>query len=144
MYFTIWYGVYDTASLTVTYAAAGHHPAVLLAPDAAPRLLQGKGLPIGCFANVNYPVFSVSTPPGSRLYVFSDGIFEVELNNTEDMFTFEEFVNIIMEWRENHTDRDIMFLLETVQQIQGRSNFDDDCALVEIEFCQARKLVLVA
>jgi serine phosphatase RsbU (regulator of sigma subunit) len=134
MYFTIWYGVYDTTAHQLTYAAAGHHPAVLVAPNGAPGLLKGKGLPIGCFEGVRYPAFTVSVPPGARLYVFSDGIFEVEPKFREDMFTFEEFVNLIMDWREHHGGRELMFVLEAVQDLQGKPNFDDDCALIEFEF----------
>lgn len=144
MYFTIWYGVYDTVTQTMTFASAGHHPAVLVAPDAPPRLLRGKGLPIGCFDEVKYPVFSMAIPAGARLYIFSDGIFEVGLPNSEEMFSFEEFVNIILEWRENNTKENLLFVLQAMQSVQGRANFDDDCALVEVEFRRPQKLELVA
>jgi serine phosphatase RsbU (regulator of sigma subunit) len=137
MYFTIWYGVYDTSSRVLSFAAAGHHPAVLVAPRAPPQMLQGKGLPIGCFERVVYPMFSVSVPTGARLYVFSDGLFEVEVGGHGTMLTFEEFVNIIMDWRDRHSTKDLTFVLETVQSIQGKPNFEDDCALIEFEFRQA-------
>jgi serine phosphatase RsbU (regulator of sigma subunit) len=144
MYFTIWYGVYDTVAGSVRYAAAGHHPAVLIAPGAEPQMLQGRGLPIGCFPDVDYPVAEVSVPPGGRLYVFSDGIFEVELNARRDMLSFEAFVDIIREWRTLHDDRDLVYVLETVQGIQGKPNFDDDCALMELAFSPVRRVQIAA
>ena len=134
MYFTIWYGVFDTAASTLTFASAGHHPALLVPPLKAPQLLRGTGVPIGCFENAKYPVFSVDVPRGARLYVFSDGIFEIEPQAREEMFTLEEFCNIIMDWTEKYKDRSLDFVLETVQYLQGKANFDDDCALVEIQF----------
>src|SRR5258708_38429348 len=33
MYFTMWYGIYDTISRTLTYATAGHHPGFLVSAD---------------------------------------------------------------------------------------------------------------
>jgi sigma-B regulation protein RsbU (phosphoserine phosphatase) len=144
MYFTIWYGVYDTASRSVAFAAAGHHAAVLLAPNAAPQLLQGKGLPIGCFENVVYPVYTVKVVHGARLYVFSDGLFEVDLKSREDMLTFEEFVNVIMEWRERYQDGDLQWVLEAIQDLHGKATFDDDCALMELAFNQAGEIEIAA
>jgi serine phosphatase RsbU (regulator of sigma subunit) len=140
MYFTIWYGVYDTSSRVLSFAAAGHHPAVLVERSAAPQLLQGKGLPIGCFERVVYPMFSVNVPAGARLYVFSDGLFEVELNAQGEMFTFEEFVNVIMDWRDRHSTEELSFVVEAMQSIQGKPNFDDDCALIEFEFREASQI----
>lgn len=134
MYFTIWYGVFDTAASTLTFASAGHHPALLVPPLEAPQLLRGTGVPIGCFENAKYPVFTVDVPRGARLYVFSDGLFEIEPQAREEMFTLEEFCNIIMDWTEKYKDRSLDFVLETVQYLQGKANFDDDCALVEIQF----------
>jgi serine phosphatase RsbU (regulator of sigma subunit) len=144
MYFTIWYGVYETSTRTVSFAAAGHHAAVMIAPGAAPQLLQGKGLPIGCFDRVVYPVYTVKVVPGARLYVFSDGLFEVDLKGSPDMFTFEEFVNVIMEWRERYEHGDLQWVLEAVQDLQGKATFDDDCALMELEFNEAGEIEIAA
>jgi sigma-B regulation protein RsbU (phosphoserine phosphatase) len=33
MYFTMWYGVFDTLSRCLDFASAGHHPAYLVAGD---------------------------------------------------------------------------------------------------------------
>ena len=99
-FFTIWYGVYDIATKTVRYAGGGHHPAVLIAPSAEPQLLKGRGAPIGCFAGVEYQDFTVNITEGAQLYVFSDGLFEVELKAGKDMQTFDEFVEIIVGWRQ--------------------------------------------
>jgi serine phosphatase RsbU (regulator of sigma subunit) len=144
MYFTIWYGVYDTASQRVRYAGGGHHPAVLIAPAEAPILLQGKAPPIGCFEHVKYPSWDAPVAPGSQLYIFSDGLFEVELKSGPQMLTFDEFVEIIVKWREGGDERELAKVLEVLQGIQGKPNFDDDCSLVELSFRSAGKVRLVA
>jgi serine phosphatase RsbU (regulator of sigma subunit) len=144
MYFTIWYGVFEPVTRTVRFASAGHHPAVLVAPDGTPRLLKGQGMPIGWFDKVNYPETVVPAPPGSRIYVFSDGMFEVERKGRTDMFTFEEFVNTIMHWLEYNNERDMEYLVEVMQNIQGKPAFDDDCALIELRFGEAREMEAAA
>jgi sigma-B regulation protein RsbU (phosphoserine phosphatase) len=144
MYFTIWYGVYDITTKTVRYAGGGHHPAVLIAPSAEPQLLKGRGVPIGCFARVEYQGFTVNIPDGAQLYVFSDGLFEIELKAREDMLTFDAFVDIIVGWRQTRPDRELINVLEAIQDIQGKPNFDDDCSLLELSFRPAGQVRLVA
>jgi len=144
MYFTIWYGVYDIATKTVRYAGGGHHPAVLITPSAEPQLLKGRGVPIGCFAGVEYQDFTVTITEGAQLYVFSDGLFEVELKAGKDMLTFDEFVDIIVGWRQTSPDGELVNVLEAIQDIQGRPNFDDDCSLLELSFRPAGQVRLVA
>jgi len=47
MYFTLWYGVYDTASRQLRYASAGHHPAFLIPEDRSQALglIRGPAIP---------------------------------------------------------------------------------------------------
>ena len=144
MYFTMWYGVYDAVAQQVRYAGGGHHAAVLIDGGGAAWLLQGKGAAIGCFGGVQSPVFEVAAPAGARLYVFSDGLFEVERKQATEMLTFNEFVGIIVNWRREHADLELGYLLETVQEIQGKTTFDDDCSLVEVSFRPSGQVRLVA
>lgn len=79
LYLTLWYGVYDLEARTLTYCSAGHHPSYLVpqARDRAVALMTGNIL-IGATPAFEFESASVEVPPGSRLYVFSDGIFEIE------------------------------------------------------------------
>jgi sigma-B regulation protein RsbU (phosphoserine phosphatase) len=144
MYFTIWYGVYDVRTQKVRYAGAGHHPAVLMLPGAKPALLSGKGPPIGCFEGAKFPTAEAQTSPGAQLYVFSDGLFEVELKACTDMMSFDEFVQLIADWHDVGEDRKLDGVVERVQDIQGKPNFDDDCSLMELSFRPAARVRLVA
>lgn len=77
MYFTLWYGVYDPADRRLTYASAGHPPALLVTPgQAGIRRLRTAQPPIGTFDDVTWVPESVTLAPGATLYVFSDGVFE--------------------------------------------------------------------
>lgn len=79
MFFTIWYGVWDRRSREIVFATAGHPPAVLFGPDkgAAPVTLGGKGLMIGGSPDAAYENARAAIPVNSRLYVFSDGAYEL-------------------------------------------------------------------
>jgi len=75
--FSIWYGVYDSRDRTLRYASGGHHPAYLQSPGV-PELaaLRTRNLVIGALPEAGFAAGAVAVPPGSRLLLFSDGVFE--------------------------------------------------------------------
>ena len=79
LYLTLWYGVYDLQTRTLRYCSAGHHPSYLVADGSGQAIpLKTGNIMIGATTEFEYESSSVEVPPGSRLYVFSDGIFEIE------------------------------------------------------------------
>jgi serine phosphatase RsbU (regulator of sigma subunit) len=97
MLFTAWYGVYDTGSRTMTYSAAGHHPAFLVMPGSARATPLGvKALMIGAVAGLSYRAERADVPAGSRLYVFSDGVFEITARDGR-RWTMADFVPLLTE-----------------------------------------------
>ena len=82
MFFTLWYGVFRRSTRRLTYAAAGHPPAMLLEgldgpSPAPPRPLGTPGLMIGADDESEFTHAHHVLPPACRLYLFSDGVFEV-------------------------------------------------------------------
>jgi serine phosphatase RsbU (regulator of sigma subunit) len=75
---TLWGFSYDTTSRKLRFSAAGHHAALLVAPDAAePELLTSRGPAIGMLPAGRWTAGRARIAPGSRLYIFSDGAFEI-------------------------------------------------------------------
>lgn len=78
MYFSIWYGVYQPKTRVLRYSSAGHHPSYLALPSRKELLaLQTRNLMIGAIPEAKFVAEQVAVAPGSVLYVFSDGVFEV-------------------------------------------------------------------
>lgn len=78
LFFTMWYGVYDVAERGLCFATAGHHPAYLLAPGAAQPVPLGTRNPsIGIGADRDVATSRADVAPGSSLFLFSDGVFEI-------------------------------------------------------------------
>jgi serine phosphatase RsbU (regulator of sigma subunit) len=77
--FTLWYFVYDVTSRIMRFCSAGHHPAYLVAPgepDPAPVWLRSPL--VGMLPPRAWPSEQIAIRPNSRLYLFSDGAFEIE------------------------------------------------------------------
>lgn len=84
LYLTLWYGVYDVETRTLAYCSAGHHPSYLV-PEGRERAIPLKtgNIVIGATSTFEFESSSVEVPAASRLYVFSDGIFEIETKDGE-------------------------------------------------------------
>ena len=80
LFFTIWYGVYDTIGRVLSFAAGGHHAAYLLPDDNiawAPVPLLTQNPLVGMLSDPGIVAAEIEIPPNSALHLFSDGVFEV-------------------------------------------------------------------
>jgi anti-anti-sigma factor len=74
---TLVYAVVDPAAREVRYAAAGHPPPLLVAPDGAARYLDGgRGVPLDRGLGHVYEDATASVPEGTALVLYSDGAIE--------------------------------------------------------------------
>lgn len=78
LFFTIWYCVYDVEQRVLTFASGGHHAASLIPPPPLqPVGLVTRNPSIGIAPDREVSAAQVNVPPGSALYLFSDGVFEI-------------------------------------------------------------------
>ncbi len=79
MFFTMWYGVYDSAKRKLVYASAGHHPAYLVSADRTSVMpLKTAGPLVGVQENHRFQQAATEIAKGASLHVFSDGVYEIE------------------------------------------------------------------
>jgi len=76
MFVTLFLGELDTASLSLSFASAGHTPPALLRNGAASAAAQEAGPALGLVAGLEFPLNSLQLAPGDRLAVWTDGIDE--------------------------------------------------------------------
>ena len=80
MYFTVWYGVYDRRTRELAWAGGGHPPAFLLRGDEF-HSLDSTTFMVGAMDEYDAPTMRRTLAPGDRLYLFSDGVFELHLKD---------------------------------------------------------------
>ena len=81
-YFTIWVGVLQLSTHVLRFASGGHPGGLLIRHEGPSVILGGKTFPVGFCPDETYETHSMTLTKGDRLYVFSDGIYEVV--NAED------------------------------------------------------------
>jgi sigma-B regulation protein RsbU (phosphoserine phosphatase) len=130
LYFTAWYGVYDRRSRVMRFANAGHPPALLLPPDGQVVDLIKGNLMIGAMPGIAYKSDSRIIEPGSRLFVFSDGVYEVAVPGGE-YWQFAEFRDYMAGLPPTG---EIEALLAHVRQMGRREVLADDFSMVKATF----------
>lgn len=135
-YFTIWYGVYHQKTRQLTYASAGHPPALLLSPQRDGTLhtqpLKTPGFPVGMFPNVDYEEAVCSVVPNSSLYLFSDGIYELPQPDGE-LWGLDRFTHQLQAYRLT-PNRNLDQIINQMKTVNQDLAFDDDLSLLEINF----------
>jgi sigma-B regulation protein RsbU (phosphoserine phosphatase) len=132
-FFTIWYGVYDTSTRRIEYSCGGHHAALFFEPGAqAPKQLMCDGMAAGVADDSEYESASCAVPAGSRLYLFSDGAFEVEISGGGQL-GIDGLIEVLLSVQpmaDNRVDR----ARQAIESRRVTSAFQDDFSLLELQF----------
>ena len=77
MFVTVWLGILEISTGKLTAANAGHEYPVLKRPDGSFELFRDKhGLVIGGMDGVKYKQYELQLEPGSKLFLYTDGVPE--------------------------------------------------------------------
>lgn len=134
-FFTMWYGVYCPCKRELAFASGGHPPAILLVPGPGGKQqvvpLSTQGPTVGLQEEARFMTATHQVPPGARLMVFSDGVYEI-FQGGDCPGTWKEFF--------------ASFSLPEVQDLRPRERFrraqqardadalEDDFSFVELRF----------
>ena len=132
-YFTIWVGVLQLSTRVLRYASAGHPGSILVRNEGSSVVLGGKTWPTGFSPDEIYSTESIRLVEKDRLYLFSDGIYEVE--NAENEIWGRERLQTAMEGVYKRPMKlGLKSLIHDSRTWQVDGIFGDDVALVGLEF----------
>ena len=130
MFFTAWCGIYDTASRVMRFAAGGHPPAVLVRADGIAERFAAKGPVIGACPGMKFATAEAAVPPGSRIFVFSDGAYEIARADGSMMGHGDLQAMLARAPREGA----VPWVMSQLRDTNSQPVFDDDVSLVEFSF----------
>jgi len=127
MFATVFYGVYDGSSRTLTYANAGHYPPFLVGSDGGrPECsrLESLTIPVAMRATLPVAERSIVLTPGDRLLVSSDGIPESCDENGEEFG--DERLRALVRERRNLGAAELCSVVEAAVRDHARGCLQSD------------------
>jgi sigma-B regulation protein RsbU (phosphoserine phosphatase) len=132
LYFTMWYGVYDRRSRRLSYSCGGHPPALLFGEGDAPRQLFTQNFFIGGFLDQPFRAGEILVPAHSRLYIYSDGVYEVDRPDGT-MWTMED-LQAFLHSSSAASGQEIDALWKMLKEMHGSDVLEDDFSLLRVDF----------
>lgn len=127
-YATLFLGLYDGENRSLTYCNAGHLPPIIVGHDGVVRSLEGGGIVIGLFDDMDFADHKDHLRPGDIFVAFSDGITEPE--NEFGEFGEERLIEIIRANRHLPLARISEMVTGAVNDWIGDNEQPDDVTLV--------------
>jgi len=130
LYFTIWYGVFNRTTRKLQYSSGGHPPALLINSAGAVTDLITPNFIIGGLPGFEYSSQTIDVERGSDLYVFSDGVYEVQEPDGK-MWTLEQLKEYLVANR-SASAAEIDTLYNYLIDMCGNSDLDDDFSMLKL------------
>lgn len=84
MFVTVWLGILDTETGKIVAANAGHEYPVLMQPGGNFEIIKDKhGFVIGGMEGMKYKEYELQLTPGSKLFLYTDGVPEATSSENE-------------------------------------------------------------
>lgn len=131
-FITLFYGLYDTTTRTLTYANAGHNPPILLRLHAAVgdrAALDATGMVLGAFEDSVIEQRTIALAAGDIIAAFTDGVTEARDQHDQDFG--DDRVATLVSFLSDESARTICErLLASADAFTGGSLPDDDRTVV--------------
>jgi sigma-B regulation protein RsbU (phosphoserine phosphatase) len=131
-YFTLWVGQLHLPTRSLSYASAGHPGALLSSAQSPSRWLTHPSSPLGFDPAARFGSDRVVLKPADRLFLLSDGIYEVPSPSGE-LWGRERFQEVIDAGKQTSLSATIASCFSAARSWQQAQHFPDDAALMGLE-----------
>jgi PAS domain S-box-containing protein len=129
-FITLFYLQYDITFQQLSFANAGHPPALLLRSSQSEcRQLDAEGLILGVNKDVVFEERNVTLSQGDLILLYTDGLTEAE-NAHGEFFGLKRVNDILVEHAQHSPQAIIEVLLEQLKQFCSSESFNDDITLM--------------
>ncbi len=125
MFVTVWLGILEISTGKLTAANAGHEYPVIKSNDEFELLKDKHGFVIGGMAGIKYKEYEFQMKPGSKLFLYTDGVTEAS-NAEQELFGTQRMLEAL----NSDTSADPKSILQQVHNavnifVKDAEQFDD-------------------
>ncbi len=96
MFATLFLGILDPATGSLTYVNAGHEPPLFLRSGHPAAYLKATGLAVGALPDASYRTESIGLEPGNCLILYTDGVTDAD-DSAGVHFSKQRLVSLVLE-----------------------------------------------
>jgi serine phosphatase RsbU (regulator of sigma subunit) len=132
MFTTLFCGVIDVASGTMTYCNCGHNPPLLMRKaESVFEPLRKCGPPLGIIDDAGYAARSIALGPGDMLLLYTDGVTEAESSQSAQ-FGMQRLEQAILEMRGHPARSVVEHVIKRVAEFAKGTPQSDDITCVAV------------
>ena len=126
MFVTVWLGILELSTGRLTAANAGHEYPVLKKPNGSFEVLKDEhGFVIGGMEGVHYKEYEVKVEPGTKLFVYTDGVVEAT-DRSKKLFGSERMLAALNAAQDKTPEQILKSVRAAVDSfVEGEEQFDD-------------------
>lgn len=132
-YFTICYTLLDTRTGELRYSSAAHPEPIVVRADGSVERLEEGGTIIGLGHVVPFEEGSVTLEPGDRIYLYTDGIVEMEAPGGA-MYGTERLEALLAEAAGETLQQSCETVMDDLRRFSGGTPAADDVTLLAYQF----------
>ena len=134
MFVTVWVGILDLKTGVMTASNAGHEYPIFKEPGGRFEIIKDKhGFVIGGKRNMKYTNYEMEMKPGSKLFVYTDGVPEA-MNSQGELFGMERTVSALNAAPDSSPEEILANVDNTVREFVGTAEQFDDLTMLCIEY----------
>ncbi|MGA8164015.1 MAG: SpoIIE family protein phosphatase [Waddliaceae bacterium] len=133
-FFTLWYGVFSRSHRELVFSNGGHPPAILITGNSEETSkleeLSSQGPVIGLNPDIPYMNQVCKIKAYNQLFIFSDGVYEIE-KKIDEFMDIDEFIEVVKKAALEEDDA-IKYLLNYTKEIGIKESFEDDYSMIRV------------
>lgn len=134
MFVTVWLGILEISTGTMTCVNAGHEYPIIKSPLGAFDLFRDKhGMFIGVSNKAKYNEYELKLEPGSKLFLYTDGLTEA-VNDKEEQFGVDRIVDVLNRNKDRRPSQLLDAVQETVDGFVNEAAQFDDLTMLCLEY----------
>lgn len=134
MFVTVWLGILEISTGRLTAANAGHEYPAIKNPDGVFELLKDKhGFVIGGMNGMRYKEYEIQLEPGSKLFVYTDGVPEAT-NSEKELFGTDRMLKALNDTPDADPQQTLHNVRAAVDGFVCDAEQFDDLTMVCVEY----------
>ena len=134
MFVTVWMGVLEVSTGRLTAANAGHEYPILKRPGKSFELFKDRhGLVLGAMDGVRYREYEIQMEPGTKLFVYTDGLSEAT-NGSTVQFGTDRTIDVLRGREDGSPEELVRAVLDAVETFVADAPQFDDLTMLCVEY----------